>query len=903
MLPFVQLPVPPPPRPLKPVQLPPVHGFNILSPPKKGRNVVKPMNTKRPPTRPAKRPTLPGKTPIWLPGTPEKSGYSPTDAVRPGSPPPTGSPVEDGGGSSPMQDHADRGPDEEDGANDEACPVGYKEYVQAVVDELVPFLEISTNLYLVQGWDARTQNSKLAPYRMTKHRQGVVLHLHMSGEQGRTDRVRARMGFERIREEFFPLESALPEVNEDVVLYFRQQSHGSKGHLNHFSCPTGNQRGLKGRVEGEDDGQGQWRCVKCGNSPCAYVTACKTQLQQLLQRDPNAIHQPGKEDADAFVPKVREVRGVEDSVSHTTRPPPFWAAICGDPTFDITPLKEAPACLRLDADARPTDRMAIRIADTTVYGLCEAWTTKIELQSCGCRNRSIGPDCRAHGVFNLNNRVLFTHELLDEYTSVFTTSEMPFSSWGTVLSRRYTLRGLAFCNVDLFRAAWFGYAKTLCLEGDMECPLCGTSPIHTIWDGVTLTFNRKHLLASLEPPMVSQPGSLCREKTRGLTCCCGREGLKGARRGRMAPGEDGDSNLQAAATAAAKHVEKLKDKQELVDTIPLVSYMLKQVNTYLALMFEGHFGLESLVGQRRKPLEVYVRLFVQLSAEESVLQMATLKALKKLNVFVQKPTRQSASDLVGIPVLYEILRHEFSKLPTLSTELPQGRAQDVLLKLYNTAVEEVPIIDSEGKPWQETGCCYSMSQIRERPTYPKLRDDTRQDSGGLRGDKCSKFYAQYGEKRLTGGIMVAWCTHSISYGFHCIPQGEGRNDVFAAMVTRWKSPPEMVVYDFACVLGPYCMLREPRFFANTTFVIDDFHAVGHTKCAPAAFLKTYVAVDYRLVALNSSAGESGNSGISRIRKSVSYMSQDRVILYTKIFLSVWNRQRILDINKKMGLGA
>ena len=27
--------------------------------------------------------------------------------------------------------------------------------------------------------------------------------------------------------------------------------------------------------------------------------------------------------------------------------------------------------------------------------------------------------------------------------------------------------------------------------------------------------------------------------------------------------------------------------------------------------------------------------------------------------------------------------------------------------------------------------------------------------------------------RLTGGIMCVWCTHSVCYGFHCIPLGEG----------------------------------------------------------------------------------------------------------------------------------
>lgn len=197
----------------------------------------------------------------------------------------------------------------------------------------------------------------------------------------------------------------------------------------------------------------------------------------------------------------------------------------------------------------------------------------------------------------------------------------------------------------------------------------------------------------------------------------------------------------------------------------------------------------------------------------------------------------------------------------------------------------------------KTGCCYSMPEIRLRPMYPHLKHDQRIEQPGNRGAKCSKYYSQYGEQRLTGGIMCAWCTHSICYGFHCIPRGEGRNDVFSALITRWPQAPKTIIYDFACALGPYCMTREPEFFAGTQFLIDDFHAKGHSKCSPAAFLKTYSDVDPRLIHINSSAAECGNGGIARIRKSVSYMGQERAILYTRVFIAVWNRMIIRRLQR------
>ena len=190
-----------------------------------------------------------------------------------------------------------------------------------------------------------------------------------------------------------------------------------------------------------------------------------------------------------------------------------------------------------------------------------------------------------------------------------------------------------------------------------------------------------------------------------------------------------------------------------------------------------------------------------------------------------------------------------------------------------------------------------MPEICCRPHYPSLKHYVRGDKNGNRGAKCSKYYSRYGQQRLTGGIMAVWCTHSICYGFHCIPEAEGWNNVFSAIYTQWPTAPKQVVYDFACALGSYCMTREPDFFADTSFSINHFHSKDHTKCSPAAFLQSYVAVDPRLSNINSSAAECGNSRIARIRKSVSYMSQDQAIIYTKVFISIWNRMRIRNLNK------
>jgi hypothetical protein len=203
----------------------------------------------------------------------------------------------------------------------------------------------------------------------------------------------------------------------------------------------------------------------------------------------------------------------------------------------------------------------------------------------------------------------------------------------------------------------------------------------------------------------------------------------------------------------------------------------------------------------------------------------------------------------------------------------------------------------------ETGCFYPNPQIRYRPRYPGVNVDDRIDRSETKSTRtvdpnmgCSKFYSDSLEDGLTGGLLVLWCRHGISLGFHNIPQGEGRNDVFSAIYTRWPKAPKIVIYDFACALAPYCMLREAEFFKETRFYNDCFHASGHTKCSAATDLTFAREHDPLLLTIESSSvAESRNRMIRRITKSLSYMSERRAILLVYLFLSTINRVKHLEI--------
>ncbi|KAK7055857.1 hypothetical protein R3P38DRAFT_3385700 [Favolaschia claudopus] len=779
----------------------------------------------------------------------------------------------------------------------------YGDFVDAVLEESSAFWQISKSLFIVNGWDTKRHCSKARTdtwYHVQSTKVGSeTINVCTCPQSSTSD---SKCVHEYLLEEYgadlFPEEAALSLSNDDeIILFSRLKDGDSETVLNHFSCPSPNKRGLSGRsvvvYDGTDSGQGKWTCLKDLNSPCGHVSMCRKKLEQLLGiiQSESVPAQDGSTIGSVSI-RTPKSAGSEKSVSYKPRPPPIWAALPADTLRAQPPLASFPTKICLDEESscactsgqqrifrRPQDSHIERKA--TIYTLSHTLCVELELQLCRCKKRYIGPDCLSLGLFNYNNKILFSHEILDEYTSAFTTSETPFHAWVSVVSRRYSLRNSVFCSVDIFRSAWFAYARLLSLEDDMQCPRCGTSPDNTIWDGVTLAFNKKHLLSSLEPPTQSNELSVVRDRTvyvpsqQVLPDSYSRSLVRKVVEGpplvlgaglRQTNDGSGDGEVDGGTGSKAN-----KELLERLEAIPLAVNRLAGTNPPLSRVFDKHFGNGAVVNKIIAP-EAYKRFFLQISSDESVLQMANVPALKVLEDFTQAPQVNNATRLLNVPVLHDILLFEFSHSTNVSNDI---------LAICSWLVERGRTVYH----WLSTGCCYGSPKIRERPKYPKLRNDTQLDEGGKRGAKCSKFYSQYGEKRLTGGIIIC-------YGFHCIPRGEGRNDVFSALVTRWAVAPKRVVYDFACALGPYCMTREPEFFAETQFLIDDFHAVGHTKCAPAAFLKTYTAIDPRLRHINSSAGECGNSGLSRIRKSVSYMSQDRAIVYTKVFLSIWNRQRI-----------
>ncbi|KAI0370901.1 hypothetical protein BV20DRAFT_965977 [Pilatotrama ljubarskyi] len=577
-------------------------------------------------------------------------------------------------------------------------------------------------------------------------------------------------------------------------------------------------------------------------------------------------------------------------VSYLTIPAPRWCSLPHEDTQSIRP-PESTLSFPLDALSRCSCGTTLQSIGaslpptTTIRAVLYGYTSRSDVQlevlacpACNHHRRLIGPDLGSVGIFNWSNTILFTHELLNAYTNAFTASETPFSAFCVMIRRQYEdhTSSMQFCSDETFVCAWFAFVQLQDLGNTMTCPTCGPSPAVVIADGVSLATHSSKLTPHIRPPTYTDTSServetISSYKARALPAI---------------PQKDVRSVVLRCLEVTASPLKipvDLPDISKVEHTHPSIAELLRLIaKTPNAIL-------------RR----TYRNFAQQVAAPDIVLQLVPYKAVPYLR---QLADTGLAVDWLQalIPALgriLEVLRALVLPVPDEVCGVARWLA-DRTEEVYNRLAQHDPAPPSTSSAadgdnsddWRITGTCYGLPAVRTRRIYPKLRHDTDPtDINAEEMGECNKFFKTYPRNRLAGGILVLWCTHSICLGFHTIPVAEGRNDVFSAIYTRFPTAPQIVVYDFACQLAPYCFVREARYFSDTRFLIDELHARDHTKCGQACFASNAMQYDERIRAVNTSAGECGNGGVGRIRKSVSYMIYEHAVVYTRVFMNVWNR--------------
>lgn len=268
---------------------------------------------------------------------------------------------------------------------------------------------------------------------------------------------------------------------------------------------------------------GSWRCRSCAaRDKCHHKQFAEEYAQAAEIVDTNGGLSTGNDSWDDTTQEIANESesvstvpaAVKQPVSYIPVPVPLWCRLPSDALdYQDEPPEIPPHLIHFGNNARcccgatpPTEGANSHYwVPFTVFGLRKAYRCQIEVLDCldcGHRRRQYGPDCGDIGVFNWNNTFGFTHELLNQYSNVFTTAANPFVSFVTSTRRLYIANRspMAFCSIETFTRVWFAFTDLQPLDSGMECPICGKHPDIVIPDGVSIGYATKKFKQGLHPP-------------------------------------------------------------------------------------------------------------------------------------------------------------------------------------------------------------------------------------------------------------------------------------------------------------------------------------------------------------------------------------------------------------------
>ena len=116
---------------------------------------------------------------------------------------------------------------------------------------------------------------------------------------------------------------------------------------------------------------------------------------------------------------------------------------------------------------------------------------------------------------------------------------------------------------------------------------------------------------------------------------------------------------------------------------------------------------------------------------------------------------------------------------------------------------------------------YFFPNYEVNKQHCQFEADRKTDGLGPEFDKssvCKKIPVHH--PRWSPGLLIITCPHGFVLGWELIKEPESPKQVFRFLYYLCKDAPERVIYDNACNLEHYCMIRHPKYFQNTRFVID-----------------------------------------------------------------------------------
>ena len=125
-----------------------------------------------------------------------------------------------------------------------------------------------------------------------------------------------------------------------------------------------------------------------------------------------------------------------------------------------------------------------------------------------------GPQFTKMGLFNFSNHSIFSHELMNLYSSTYFGMVAPFNLFAKTIRHHYLNNGCteAFCGVDLFCLAYYLWTCVQALGDSFSCPKYGPEPDTVILDRMAHSFPMQNLTEMLTPPTTILPSAPTQDK-------------------------------------------------------------------------------------------------------------------------------------------------------------------------------------------------------------------------------------------------------------------------------------------------------------------------------------------------------------------------------------------------------
>ena len=232
-----------------------------------------------------------------------------------------------------------------------------------------------------------------------------------------------------------------------------------------------------------------------------------------LKTLPNFAQTTSITEAATIFTKSRTKPVMRRCISHLPIQPPAWCRLPSDKiTNGISFSQQLPTVFQLDNSSRcsceyngnydenlkTVDPLVVYTSTIAVQHLVET----VYCDACSNTHGKIGPDLGKYGILNWNNKVAFSHQLLNSYISQFTHSETPFNAFHLSIQDEYlnAPSPVEFCDDEIFEYAWFAFIRLQEIESSMQCSRCGPNPKVVIADGISVSFPSHHRTESLRPP-------------------------------------------------------------------------------------------------------------------------------------------------------------------------------------------------------------------------------------------------------------------------------------------------------------------------------------------------------------------------------------------------------------------